>query len=287
MESLVVLFILICAGVGLAFILRDNKNITGIGGGIPNMPGGTTPTNPTIPGGSDSMINLEEMYRKVKDAILTKNIPSNLSYVVNTPEKELSKLNEIIDNTKYVSEMFNVHPAYILGIAYAETYFGYNLYDPIGVGFGLSQMETITGKTNNTLIVTAKYITNKFLPVREVVPYFATLKTLTDSTKLNEYIFNAQQNRAYIDSIGQTIITDDSSPLISIPINLMLIGGYIRRIQDAKALNVRDFDPATAELVGFYYHKGIGASNFDTWANRERYKRGYLWRIKQITQFVP
>jgi hypothetical protein len=255
----------------IAFSLSKNsfsETIT-----TPSIP--TTPTTPSTPS--------VDALTQISTDVQNRKLNSNLQSVCDSAYEQTNALTQITSYSSTIASFFNIHPIYIVSIAYAETYFGYNLYDPVGQGFGLSQMETVTDAKYNTLMTTAKYILNNYTPTTTLQPLFTKLDTLQKN--LQTYIKNAQASLAYIAGLGYKV-TDLTNPLIDIPLNLLLIAGYIKRIEKTNNINANTFSNDTAEKIAFYYHKGLGAKDFDTWANSARQTGGYLWRIQQITKYI-
>lgn len=284
MNFITLILIISCITSGYALVFMNQKHKEGNN----SIPSTSYPishyqnnSNTTLRG--DYM---DKVFQNITNAVVTGSLPSNLKYILSSYEDQLSRITEIVNYCELVSKMFNIHPGYILSIAYAETYFGYNLFDPIGLGFGLSQMETVSDPNYNTLCVTGRYIAKNFQPTPELAPFFSLLNIITTQSKLSLLKTEALQNQKYIPELQQIIINDDSNPLISIPVNLMLIAGYIKRIESYRTIDVSDFSLSKAELIGFYYHKGLGALDFEKWSKTQREQREYLWRIKQIAQFI-
>ena len=236
----------------------------------------TTPSTPSTPLTDTTLSTL-------RTAVERNNLATNLDYVTDNEIQKMNAISKIFDNVTPIATNLNMHPLYILSIAYAETHFGFNLYDPIGKGFGLSQMETASSPTYNTLMITAKHVLQSFSPMYLTSPAFNTLRDIRDN--LQKHINNALESLTAIAGFG-TKINDDTNPLIDIPANLLLIAGYIDRVRSKYNLNVQNFDADTCYRIAFHYNRGINATGFEEWFVQQASRGGYVWRIAQLLNYT-
>lgn len=223
---------------------------------------------------------------KIKQAIESGSLHTNISIAVDDNSiRFASVLTQILNSANSIGSALNIDPLYLLTIAYAETHFGYNFYDPIGQGYGLSQMESIqyteTGQPRvSTLYVNACYILN-FLANKLDTRVVENVRRIYNN--LSDLKASAQNHTVQRDIF--IVITDDTNPLIDIPTNFALIAAHLIRAAKTHNLTLSMFNTNTAYRAAYYYNKGIRAEaieSFESWLARERGENGYAWRIDQL-----